>query len=113
MSETNALDAFKKLLGNFQATEQNIKRFNKWNKSMAITFNDIDKTYVSFITEGKPSDPELRAIDNADVWIRTDTATFIGIMHGEVSGMKAYTSGKLKIKGAMTDLLKLQKLMGQ
>lgn len=112
MTETDALEAFKKLLGNFQANEQNIKRFSKWNKSMAITFTDFDKTYISTVTEGKPSDPELQSIDSADVWIRTDSATFIGIMNGSISGMKAYTSGKLKIKGAMTDLLKLQKLMG-
>jgi hypothetical protein len=32
-------------------------------------------------------------------------------MSGEIGGMKAYTSGKLKVKGKMPDLLKLQKLM--
>ncbi|MFW9928386.1 MAG: SCP2 sterol-binding domain-containing protein [Candidatus Thorarchaeota archaeon] len=111
MSESEAVDAFKKLLSNFQATEKNIKRFKKWNKTLAVTFTDMDKTYLSTITEGVPSDPEQKNIGEADVWIKVDSATWIGIMNDQISGMKAYTSGKLKIKGAMTDLLKLQKLM--
>lgn len=111
MSETEAVDAFKKMLGNFQATEKNQKRFAKWNKTLAVTFTDLDKTYLSTITLGVPSEPELVTIDKADVWIRIDSPTWIGIMDGKVSGMKAYTSGSLKIKGSMTDLLKLQKLM--
>jgi putative sterol carrier protein len=112
MSETEAVDAFKKMLSNFQKDEKNKKRFAKWNKSMAVTFNDIEKTYVSDITAGVPNDPEAKDIDKSDIWIKVDSGTWIGIMTGEISGMKAYTSGKLKIKGKMTDLLKLQKLMG-
>jgi putative sterol carrier protein len=112
MSETEAVDAFKKMLSNFQKDEKSKKRFAKWNKSMAVTFNDIEKTYVSDITAGVPNDPEAKDIEKADVWIKVDSATWIGIMAGEISGMKAYTGGKLKVKGKMTDLLKLQKLMG-
>lgn len=112
MSETEAIEAFNRLLGNFQATEKNKKRFEKWNKTLAITFNDFDKTFMTTITAGVPSSPEQVTIDKADVWIRIDSTTFIGIMDGNVSGMKAYTGGKLKIKGKMTDLLKLQKLFG-
>ena len=111
MGELEAIEAFKKMLANFQATEKNKKRFEKWNKTLAMTFTDLEKTYLSTITLGVPSEPELVTIDKADVWIRIDSPTWIGIMDGNISGMKAYTSGALKIKGSMTDLLKLQKLM--
>ena len=111
MSEEEAVNAFKKLLANFQATEKNQKRFAKWNKTLAVTFNDLDKTYLSTITAGVPNDPELVTIESADIWIRIDSSTWIGIMDDKISGMKAYTSGDLKIKGKMTDLLKLQKIM--
>lgn len=111
MSETEAVNAFKTMLSNFQSTEKNKKRFEKWNKTLAVTFTDLDKTYLSNITLGVPSEPELVNIDKADVWIRIDSTTWVGIINGNVSGMKAYTSGTLKIKGSMTDLLKLQKLM--
>lgn len=111
MTETKAIEAFKKMLSNFQKDEKSKKRFAKWNKSMAVTFTDLEKTYVSEITTGVPNDPEAKEIEKADIWIRVDSTTWIGIMAGDISGMKAYTSGKLKIKGKMTDLLKLQKLM--
>ena len=112
MSEEMAVGAFKKMLSNFTRDEKNRKRFSSWNKSMAVTFNDLNKTFVSQVVGGIPGEPELKQIEQADIWIKIDAPTWIGIMKGEVSGMKAYTSGKLKIKGAMTDLLKLQKLMG-
>lgn len=111
MSETEALESFKKLLAKFQATEKDQKRFAKWDKTLAITFTDFDKTYLTNITLGVPSEPELVSIEKADIWIRIDSTTFIGIMDGRISGVKAYTGGNLKIKGKMTDLLKLQKLM--
>lgn len=111
MSETEAIESFNKLLAKFQATEKDQKRFAKWNKTLAITFTNLDKTYLSTITLGIPSAPELVTIEKADVWIKIDSTTFIGIMDGDISGVKAYTSGNLKIKGKMTDLLKLQKLM--
>jgi len=111
MSEAEALEAYKKMLSNFTKDDKNKKRFRKWNKSMAITFTDLEKTYVSAITEGVPGNPELKEIEKADIWIKVDSTTWIGIMADEISGMNAYTSGKLKIKGKMTDLLKMQKLM--
>lgn len=111
MSETEAVEAFKKMLGNFQATEKSKKRFAKWNKNLAVTFTDLDKTYMTTIVAGVPGEPELVTIDKADIWIRVDSNTWTGIIGGKISGVKAYTGGDLKIKGSMTDLLKLQKTM--
>jgi putative sterol carrier protein len=43
--------------------------------------------------------------------VTTDSGTLVGIMQGNLSPLDAYSLGKLKAKGSMTDLLKLQILM--
>ncbi len=110
MSEEKAVEAINKMLNNFK-TEKNQKKFKKWNKTMAWEFTDLEKTYHSVLTEGMPAAPIEGEPESADVRIIIDSPTWIGIMDGSISGMNAYTSKKLKIKGKMTDLMKLQKLM--
>ncbi len=78
---------------------------------MAIEFTDLGKTFHSNIDKGVPSEVIEGEPEKANVKITTDSVTWHGIMSGEISGMKAYTSKKLKVKGSMPDLLKLQKLM--
>jgi putative sterol carrier protein len=111
MSETETINAISKMLDNFK-TEKNQKRFKKFSKTMAFEFTDIVKTYYSEIVEGNPGEIQEGEPEKADIKITSDSNTWIGIMSGEISGMKAYTSKKLKVKGKMSDLLKLQKLMG-
>ncbi|MHA1169115.1 MAG: SCP2 sterol-binding domain-containing protein [Candidatus Hodarchaeales archaeon] len=110
MTDLDVVQSIKTMLERFTA-EKNQKRFRKWNKTMAFTMSDLDKTWKIIITEGIPGEPVEEKPESADIWITTDSATWAGIMNGEESGMKAYTKGKLKVKGKMPDLLKLQKLM--
>lgn len=46
----------------------------------------------------------------ADVTISTSSAVFEAIASGEQNPMKAYMSGKLKVRGDLSAALKLQKL---
>ncbi len=78
---------------------------------MAFTMSDLDKTWKIVIEAGVPGEPIEEKPESVDIWITTDSETWDKIMKGEEKGMKAYTKGKLKVKGKMTDLLKLQKLM--
>ena len=110
MSEEKVVEAINKMLDNFK-TEKNQKKFKKWNKTMAWEFTDLEKTYHSILTEGMPADPIEGEPENSDVKIIVDSETWIGIMDGSISGMKAYTAKKLKVKGKMSDLMKLQKIM--
>ncbi|MFX1285604.1 MAG: SCP2 sterol-binding domain-containing protein [Promethearchaeota archaeon] len=111
MSEQEAIDAINKMLENFK-TEKAQKTFRKWSKTMVFEFTDLEKTFHTNIENGVPSEVIEGAPDGkVHVKITTDAATWKGIMAGEIGGMKAYTSKKLKVKGSMPDLLKLQKLM--
>ena len=103
-------EAIDKMLKNFE-TEKAKKVFRKWSKTMAFEFTDLGKTFYTNIDKGIPSELVEGEPEKANIKITTDAATWVGIMSGEISGMKAYTSKKLKVKGSMPDLLKLQKIM--
>jgi putative sterol carrier protein len=110
MTENDPLDAINKMMNNFK-TEKAQKQFRKWTKTMVFEFTDLEKTYFVNIEKGTPGEAIEGKPEKTNIKITTDSATWIGIMNGEISGMKAYTAKKLKVKGSMPDLLKLQKVM--
>ena len=110
MSEEGYIVAVGKLRENF-FSEKAKKSFRKWNKTMGFEFTDIDKTVYFNIESGVPGEIIEGVPGKINIKIITDTETWVKVMSGEIGGMKAYTSGKLKVKGKMPDLLKLQKLM--
>ncbi|PWI47803.1 hypothetical protein CEE45_09840 [Candidatus Heimdallarchaeota archaeon B3_Heim] len=110
MVEEEYVAMINKLRENF-LTEKAKKTYRKWNKTMAFNLTDLDKTFYFNIEAGNPNELIEGDPEKADIKIITDSETWVGIMKGEIGGMKAYTSKKLKVKGRMPDLLKLQKLM--
>ena len=110
MVEEEYIAMINKLRENF-LTDKAQKTFRKWNKTMALVFTDLEKTFYFNIEAGNPSEVIEGEPEKAHVKITTDSKTWVGVMKGEIGGMKAYTSKKLKVKGSMPDLLKLQKLM--
>jgi putative sterol carrier protein len=110
MSEDDAKNAINKMLENFN-TEKAKKSFRKWTKTMAFVFTDLEKTYYTNIEQGTPGEVIEGEPEKAHVKITTDSQTWNGIMNGDINAMKAYTAKKLKVKGSMPDLLKLQKIM--
>ncbi|MHA2248521.1 MAG: SCP2 sterol-binding domain-containing protein [Candidatus Hodarchaeales archaeon] len=113
MAETEVVDGIQKVLGKLME-EENQKRFKKWNKSIAFTFKELGKTWSTTLTAGVPGDLEEFTIDNSvkyDIQVRTDSKTWLGIINKEIKPMSAITSGDLKIKGKVTDLIKLKRVM--
>ncbi|MHA1976704.1 MAG: SCP2 sterol-binding domain-containing protein [Candidatus Hodarchaeales archaeon] len=110
MADEEYIAMVNKLRGNF-LTDKSKKTFRKWNKTMAFEFTDLEKIFYFNIEVGTPNEIIEGEPEKADIKIITDSVTWVGVMKGEIGGMKAYTSRKLKVKGRMPDLLKLQKLM--
>jgi ubiquinone biosynthesis protein UbiJ len=86
------------------------KRFKNFNKTLQFVFPDID-TQVHI----RISDAELLEVTEgnaeAEMTVTMDSTIFFKIMDKSESPMAAYQAGKLKTKGEVPDLLKLQKLM--
>jgi len=86
------------------------RRFKEYNKTLLFIFPDIDtKMYM------KIGDAELLEVaegdTEAELQVTMDTTVFFAIIEKTESPMAAYSAGKLKTKGEVPDLLKLQKLL--
>ncbi len=113
MAEAEVLAGIQKVLSKLMK-EENQRRFKKWNKSIAFTFKELDKTWTTTLVAGVPGDVEELQIDKSakyDIQVRTDAETWLGILNKEIKAMSAVTSGKLKIEGKMTDLIKLKRVL--
>ncbi len=92
-------------------TDENLaKHFKTWNKTMQYYFSDIDSYWHLRLTNGQPSDPIKGKYDNPEISYEITTSDFFALNRGEVSGLKLFNQKRLKVKAAMPDILKLQKL---
>ena len=113
MSETEVVAGIEMVLGKL-LEEENQKRFKSWTKIIAFTFKDLERTWTTNLTSGVPSRLNEKPIDEStkyDIQVFTDSETWIGIIQKRIKAMNALTSGKLKIEGKMTDLIKLKRVI--
>ena len=86
------------------------RRFKEYNKALQFIFPDLDvKMYM------KIGDAELLEVAEGEIdselQVTMDSSVFFAIIDKTESPMAAYSAGKLKTKGEVPDLLKLQKLL--
>jgi putative sterol carrier protein len=86
-------------------------RFENYTKNMQFTFTDLDKSYLMRVINGEVESLKEESIDSPDIHVIIESGILIDILNKKMNPMKAYTTGKLKAKGKLTDLLKLQKLL--
>jgi len=83
---------------------------------------DLDRTLGCTLTDlgtgfhGRLKDSRIQDIadgddPNAKIRLILSSDDLVGLAAGTLDGKKAFTSGRLKIKAGVFDLLKLQKLM--
>jgi putative sterol carrier protein len=86
------------------------RRFKDYNKTLQFIFPDIDAKMFM-----KIGDAELLEVAegeaDAELQVTMDSPVFFAIIEKTESPMAAYSAGKLKTKGEVPDLLKLQKLL--
>jgi putative sterol carrier protein len=85
-------------------------QFEDYNKTMQFCFPDIEVN-LQLKFDNKIATVVEDFDDNADMNLTVDSELFMGIADGSVDPMEAFTEGKLKPKGDMTDLEKLQVFM--
>ena len=82
-----------------------------WNRKIMYYFSDIDEYWTMVVEEGVPEEPVQEEIFDPDIRIRTTAELFIKLMRGEMSGLRAMTTGKVKIKASMADMKDLKVFM--
>jgi len=68
-------------------------------------------SYCVELRQGRLGGLAAHAPSHADVTIRTDSATFLALVHREIGPMKALVTGKLAIDGSLDDKLLFRKLL--
>ena len=108
MVNEELLEGIKKMVSKLDDPDM-AERFEGFEKVLQFDFTDTDNYYLIF----KDMKCEIKEgdTDNADITITTESQVIIDMMDGELSPTKAFMGGKLKAKGPMNDMLKLQMLM--
>lgn len=86
------------------------QQFKDYSKIIKLTFTDLQDPYIINIHQGNITYLSDTDIETPDITITTDSTIFLDIVNKKMSPMAAYATGKLKVKGKLTDLIKLQKL---
>ena len=88
-----------------------VKDYRNWSgRVMQYHFTDTGQYYHIRFQDGLPQPAVRGKPEKADVSYEMSSAIFLAISRKEISGLKAYALGKVKVRAPMPDLLKLQKL---
>ncbi len=79
-------------------------------RTIAIHFSDGPSFRVE-LHDGELTGLRSGHSERADLTVRTDTATFLGLVHKEIGPMKALVTRKLQIDGSLDDKILFRKLL--
>ena len=88
----------------------NIDRFKGWTRTILYNFIDTDDFFSFEVVDGAPGPIVEGEIESPDIRIRMSSETMLKLIRGQLNGMVAFTTGKVKVKASMSDFSKLQKL---
>jgi len=88
-----------------------VKNYRGWSgQVMQYYFPDTGRYFHIRFQDGLPQPAVEGKPEKADVFYEMSSAVFRALSRKEISGLKAFAQGKVKVRAAMPDLLKLQKL---
>jgi len=90
------------------ATQASLKGFTK---TLQFKFTDTNESWLIRTVDGKEASLSQEAVEKPDILVTISTDILSGIMDKKVNGTTAYMQRKIQVKGAMEDLMKLQKIM--
>lgn len=83
-----------------------------FTKTLQVSLTDLGEDYVFTLKDGELCGLEKKSVPDPDVTVIVAGPLMEGIMSKTSNGILAYLTGRLKMKGSMDDLLRLQKLIG-
>ncbi len=87
------------------------EKFKDFTKKIQFTFTDLNTSYVMDVVNGEAKSLKEESIEKPDIIVTLKSDVFLGILDKKMNPVASYMTGKIKVKGAMGDLLKLQKIM--
>ena len=85
--------------------------FERFHKSVQFVYTDLNLSYVMEVSGGAVKELKEGTLERPNVVVTLDSDTFLAILNKEIDAIQAFSTGKIKYRGAMVDLLKLQRLL--
>jgi putative sterol carrier protein len=82
-----------------------------FNKTLQFNFTDTNDNWLIRAVDGTSATLSQETVEKPDILVTIATDILAGIMDKKINGTTAYMQRKIQVKGAMQDLMKLQKLM--
>ena len=82
-----------------------------FTKTLQFKFTDTNETWLVRAVDGTSATLSQEAVEKPDILVTMATDILAGVMDKKINGTTAYMQRKIQVKGAMEDLMKLQKLM--
>ena len=86
-------------------------QFKQYTRTIQFTLPDLSHSLLITVTQGHIDSITEDTHANPDIHVTTDSTTLLNILNKKTNPMTAYVTGKLKAKGKVTELLKLQKIL--
>ncbi|MHA1959917.1 MAG: SCP2 sterol-binding domain-containing protein [Candidatus Thorarchaeota archaeon] len=109
-TKEKVVESLEKMVGKMDDPKYK-SRFAQFNKTLQFIFTDDEDAICHIVFEGGTATLKDGKADQAELQISTTTEAIMAIMDGTLSPTRAFMGGKVKAKGPMNDLLKLQALM--
>lgn len=82
-----------------------------FTKTLQFNFPDTKETWLIRAQDGKQATLAQESVEKPDILVTLATDILTGIMDKKINGTTAFMQRKIQVKGAMEDMMKLQKLM--
>lgn len=82
-----------------------------FTKTLQFKFTDTNEAWLIRAVDGTSATLTQEAVEKPDILVTMTTDILAGVMDKKINGTTAYMQRKIQVKGAMEDLMKLQKLM--
>ena len=82
-----------------------------FSKTIQFKFTDTREDWLIRAVGGTSATLSQETLEKPDIVVTITSDILAGIMDKKVNGTTAYMQRKIQVKGAMEDLMKLQKLM--
>ena len=82
-----------------------------FTKTLQFKFTDTNEFWLIRAVDGKQATLIQETVEKPDILVTMATDILTGIMDKKINGTTAYMQRKIQVKGAMEDLMKLQKIM--
>ncbi len=82
-----------------------------FTRVLLFRFTDTNEDWLIKTVDGKSASLVKDTTANPNILVTTTSEVLTGVMDHKVNGLLAYMQGKIKVQGAMEDLMKIQKLL--